>query len=213
MSVAPRYWGTWKGFVLKAIAFEGKLSWKEIQQSSGLDSYDLNQALSELFALDIISKTNDTYWIEDYELYKEYKNYCEKTGQKIPKKTGNIYRVIFESLAFRYRQVLDQLQNITNKKIEKIYVVGGGSRNGLLCQFTANVTNLPVDSGPAEASSIGNILMQAKAKKEIGSPQELRKIVRNSFEIRSFKPRAVPEWSNAYKTYLKYYEMQKNVVF
>jgi rhamnulokinase len=136
--------------------------------------------------------------------------YCKRTNQEIPNDIGAISRIIFEGLAFRYRQILDQIQDITDRRIEKIYIVGGGSKNSLLNQFTANITNLPVDSGPTEASAIGNILMQAVATKEIDSLRELRKIVRDSFEIRQFKSRDVSEWNDAYETYLNYYDLQRN---
>ena len=78
MSVVPRYWGSWKGFVLKAIAVDGARSWRDIQSSTGLSAEDLNQALSELFSLNILSKSGDSYWIEDYDLYREYKDYWEE---------------------------------------------------------------------------------------------------------------------------------------
>jgi len=75
--VKPRYWGSWKGLVLKAIASEGARTLRDIQASSELDSESLNQALSELFSINALSKTGDSYWIEDYALYREYKGYVE----------------------------------------------------------------------------------------------------------------------------------------
>lgn len=75
LSVAPRYWGSWKGKVLKAIAIEGLRTWQEIKEATGLESDELNMALSELFSVNKLSKSGDSYWIEDYELYKEYAEY------------------------------------------------------------------------------------------------------------------------------------------
>jgi len=139
--------------------------------------------------------------------------YCKETSQDIPTELGSISRTIFEGLAFRYHQVLEQLEDVSGKKIEKIYVIGGGSQNELLCQFTSNAANLPVDAGPSEATAIGNILMQAIATGEINTLQELREIVRISFEIRTFSPTNTSEWEKKYNNYLKFYDAQKEKLF
>ncbi|MHA1144216.1 MAG: rhamnulokinase [Candidatus Helarchaeota archaeon] len=130
-------------------------------------------------------------------------DHVEARNQKPPTEMGEVARMIFEGLAFRYREVLEQLQKFSPDRIEKIYIVGGGSKNELLCQFTANATGLPVDAGPAEATAIGNILMQAIATKQLKSFKEMRKIVRNSFEIKTYLPKNVSEWDEMYETHLK----------
>lgn len=137
--------------------------------------------------------------------------YCRSSGQEVPREIGDVSRGIFEGLAFRYRQTLEQLQNVSEKPIESIYIVGGGSRNSLLCQFTSNATGLPVNAGPSEATVTGNILMQAAAAGEIDSLKALRETVKNSFKIKSFKPERSSEWNEAYKKYLQYYERQRTV--
>lgn len=75
MSAAPRFFGSWKGMILKAIAVDGVRTWQEIQKESNLEYDDLNKALKELFDLKILSKSGEKYWVEDYELYKDYENY------------------------------------------------------------------------------------------------------------------------------------------
>jgi len=190
---------------------ECKRLWDEQRESQ--ISYDEILKLAEKAEpfTSFIFPDNNAF-LNPHNMIHAIQNYCKETKQDIPMEIDVISRIIFEGLAFRYRQILDKLQDISNKKIEKIYIVGGGSQNRLLCQFTANVTNLPVDSGPTEATAIGNILMQAAATKEINSLQELRKVVRNSFQIKSFTPRNLSEWEDAYKTYLKYYDAQKNII-
>ena len=153
---------------------------------------------------------NNEIFLNPENMIKIIQNYCKETGQDVPTEISSISRIIFEGLAFRYRQVLDQLLEFPDKKIEKIYIIGGGSQNELLCQFTSNATNLPVDAGPSEATTIGNILMQAVAAGQIESLEQLRRIVRNSFEIKSFKPENNSKWEEAYKLFLKYQEMQKD---
>jgi rhamnulokinase len=96
--------------------------------------------------------------------------------------------VILESLALRYRQVLESIERLTNKKIGVIHIVGGGSRNGLLNQLAADKTGRRVVAGPAEATAAGNALIQAMGAGDIGSLAELRAVVRQSFELEEFRP-------------------------
>ena len=111
-------------------------------------------------------------------------------------------RSIFESLAFRYRQTLEELQQITDKKIRRIHIIGGGSRNLPLCRFTADATGLPVVSGPAEATALGNIMVQAMARGRVRSLAEIRRILRNSFAFREFIPENCSEWESQYSRFL-----------
>ncbi len=114
--------------------------------------------------------------------------HCRETGQEIPEGVGSITRVILNSLAFRYKHVLETLESLTGKKINVIHIVGGGSRNTLLNQLAANVTGRRVIAGPAEATAAGNALTQALGAGEIHSLDELRAIVRQSFEVEEFRP-------------------------
>jgi rhamnulokinase len=124
--------------------------------------------------------------------------FCRRTKQAPPGTKGAIVRSLLESLALKYRFVIDQLRLVLGHPIEKIHVIGGGSRNALLCQLTADATGLPVVAGPAEATAIGNILVQAMALGHVASPAEMRAIIRESFEPRSYQPSGrVPDWEAA----------------
>ncbi len=125
-------------------------------------------------------------------------DYCRKTGQKPPGSRAALVRVLLESLALKYRFVIDQLRLVLGHSIEKIHVIGGGSRNGLLCQFTANATGLPVVAGPAEATAVGNILVQAMATGQVSSLAEMRAIIRGSFDLRTYEPADTEAWDAAY---------------
>jgi len=116
---------------------------------------------------------------------------CRKSGQLEPEDEGALVRCILESLALKYRQVLGSLETITGVRIKAIHIVGGGSRNALLNQFTADACQRPVIAGPVEATVIGNVLFQAKSSGEIRSVSEIRGIIRESFadEIQEFHPR------------------------
>ena len=98
---------------------------------------------------------------------------------------------------------MENLEKIIDSKLEIFHIIGGGSQNDLLNQFTANVLNLPVKAGPSEATAIGNILVQAKALGQIRDIAELREIVRKSFKIKEYLPQNSDKWAEAYKKYLK----------
>lgn len=123
--------------------------------------------------------------------------YCRETGQVVPKKPGPIIRCVLESLALLYRKTLLELESVTGRKIDKLYVVGGGTKNTLLNHFTANATQIPVIVGPPESTSIGNVLGQAIALGHVSSLEEGRKIVSESFKPQQLMPHAVA-WNEAY---------------
>ena len=129
---------------------------------------------------------------------------CRETGQSAPETPGSIVRTCLESLALRYRQVLESLESVTGSRIETIYIVGGGSKNALLNRFVAEATGRTVVAGPAEATAVGNLLVQALGAGEIEGLEGLRAVVRNSFELERIEaPGAAPEWDRAYEKYLK----------
>ena len=125
----------------------------------------------------------------------------EETGQRAPATPGALVRSILESLALKYRQVLETLAAIRGQEAAVVHIVGGGSNNSLLCQFTADATGLPVVAGPAEGTSIGNILVQAITAGAIGSFEEARAVVRRSFEPTCYTPRDREPWDRAYRQF------------
>ncbi len=118
------------------------------------------------------------------------KEYCKRTSQEVPADIPSTTRVILHSLAVRYKQVLESLESLTGRQLEIIHIIGGGSRNALLNQLTADVTGRTVIAGPAEATAAGNALTQALGTGHVGSLEELRAIIRNSFEVEEFRPTA-----------------------
>lgn len=135
------------------------------------------------------------------DMPKAIRRFCDKTGQDVPESHGEIVRCALESLAFKYRFVLEQLRHIYPHTIKTIHVIGGGAKNELLNQFTANATGLPVIAGPAEATAIGNIMVQALGSEYVGSLAEIRKIVRDSFELINYEPREIERWGQAYNRF------------
>ena len=127
--------------------------------------------------------------------------FCAATKQPVPDSDPAIIRCIFESLALKYRFVFSRLQELAPFAIEKLHVIGGGAKNVLLNQLTANSLNIPVIAGPSEATAIGNIMMQAKAMGAVESLQEMRKIIYNSVEIEKFVPQDREQWEKAYSQF------------
>ena len=130
-------------------------------------------------------------------------NYCQKTGQPVPQGYKSMARCIFESLAMRYRQVLDYLKDMAPFPIEKLHVIGGGSLNGYLMQMAANSIGMPVVTGPVEGTAIGNIMLQAKAAGLVGDMFEMRRIIADSIETKTYLPQDTEAWDKAYEKYLK----------
>ncbi|MFL6447702.1 MAG: rhamnulokinase family protein [Bryobacteraceae bacterium] len=116
------------------------------------------------------------------------RQFCVASGQEVPTDVGGITRVILQSLAERYRQVLELLERLGKKSIETIHIVGGGSQNSLLNQMVADRTGRRVVAGPAEATALGNALTQAMGTGQINSLEEMRAVVRGSFELHEFRP-------------------------
>jgi rhamnulokinase len=129
--------------------------------------------------------------------------FCAQTGQKGPGSPGEYVRGICESLALKYRMVLDEIRQIRSDPIRKIHVIGGGSKNRLLCQFTADATGLPVYAGPAEATSVGNIMIQAMSRGYVQSLAQMRDVIRSSFDVAVFEPSQSTEWQEAFGRFRK----------
>ena len=115
-------------------------------------------------------------------------DYCRRTGQEPPATHAEYARAILESLALRYRHVLESLEILSGRKIAVIHIVGGGSRNGVLNQFVADATGRRVVAGPAEATAIGNILVQAMGAGELQGLDDIRAVVRRSFHPETYEP-------------------------
>lgn len=128
-------------------------------------------------------------------------DYCEATGQIAPTSHTEFVRCIFESLSLKYKSVLGLLINLAPFDIEKLHVIGGGSKNQLLNQWTANAIGIPVMAGPSEATAIGNIMIQAKAAGCVDSLQEMRQIIRDSIQVDEYLPKNKSDWSNAYQKF------------
>lgn len=136
------------------------------------------------------------------DLPAKIKTYCEKTGQEVPETVGETVRCIYESLALKYRYALNQISKCTGKKFDSLNILGGGTKDGFLCEMTANSIDMPVTAGPVEATALGNIILQLKALGEIKSVSEGRKIIAKTENTKKYAPVHTPEWDEAYERYV-----------
>ena len=131
--------------------------------------------------------------------------YCEQTGQHVPENVGEIIRCIYDSLALKYRWVAEKLEEIIGRTYSTINVVGGGTKEKMLLQFTANATHKRVCAGPVEATALGNIAMQAIAAGEIGGLWEARSIIADSTDVNEYTPDTAEAaaWDDAYEKFCR----------
>ncbi len=144
---------------------------------------------------------NDDSFIYPADMPAALAEYCRRTGQPAPDSPGVTVRVALEGLALCYRWVLERLERLTGKRLQTIHIVGGGSQNGLLNQFTADACDRPVLAGPVEATAIGNVLTQAVGLGVLGSLADAREVVRRSFEVRAYEPRNPDAWRGPYERF------------
>ena len=132
--------------------------------------------------------------------------YCRRTEQPAPSGPPAYTRAILESLALKYRHVLDSLEELTGIRFEEIRIMGGGSRNRMLNQFTADATGRTVIAGPSEATALGNIAMQMLATGAVTSLAEARQVIARSFPVEKFEPSAADRWNAHYQRFRIYLE-------
>ena len=149
---------------------------------------DLARAAAEAPGFGPLVDPDDGRFLPPGDMPGRVAAFCRETGQAVPAGEGAVIRCLLESLALKYRWVLERLEEVLGRRLEPIHVVGGGIRNTLLCQLTADATGRPVVAGPAEATAIGNLLVQALGLGRIGSVGDIRAVVRASFEPRTFTP-------------------------
>ena len=146
---------------------------------------------------------DDASFANPQSMLRAIEAFCLRTEQPVPQNDTQIIRTIFESLALRYREVLEILEGMAPFAIDVLHIIGGGSKNRLLNQFTANAIGKRVVAGPSEATAYGNIMMQAVGAGAIGSLAEARAIIRASIETEEFVPQEREIWEAAYKRFIE----------
>lgn len=141
---------------------------------------------------------DDALFANPANMEQAIRTYCSDHCQPIPRTRGQMVRCIFESLALRYRQVLDNLRHLSPRPVEVLHVIGGGSRNDLLNQWTANAVGVPVITGPSEATAIGNVMIQALTGGAARDVASMRQLINRSIPLKTFYPQDMEVWDTAY---------------
>lgn len=142
------------------------------------------------------------------EMPAEIVKWCQARGRPVPCSEGEFVRTALESLALKYRMVLRWLEELSGAPIDVIHIVGGGSQNELLNQFTANSCGRPVVAGPIEATALGNVLIQARTSGALSTLGEMRSVVRASSDLKHYEPRDQSAWSAAYAQFCELLELR-----
>ena len=154
-------------------------------------------------AFQSIINPDDAMFANPVSMVEAIQSYCEQTGQHVPQGYAETCRCIFESLALRYRQVFSYLSEMASFPINVLHIIGGGSLNNDLNQFTSNSLGVEVLAGPQEGTALGNIMVQAKAAGEVKDLWDMRRVIANSLELKKFTPKDKEEWDVAYNKFLE----------
>lgn len=153
-------------------------------------------------AFQSIINPDDRMFANPPSMVEAIQAYCRETGQHVPEGYAGICRCIFESLALRYRQVFGYLKEMSSFPIDVLHIIGGGSLNDYLNQFTSNSTGVEVLAGPQEGTALGNIMIQAKAAGYVKDIWDMRRIIADSLSLKRFVPKDKELWDEAYERYL-----------
>jgi rhamnulokinase len=178
---------------------ECKREWEE--QGSAITYPELVAGAERAEAFRSLINPDDSRFYSPSGMVDKIQSYCRETGQQVPESDGEITRCILESLAYKYRHALEQMENLTSQRFDGLYMVGGGIQNELLLQFTANALGRSVWAGPIEASAIGNMLMQLVALGQFSNLQEARMLVAQSFALSTYNPSESEQWAEGYEIF------------
>lgn len=178
---------------------QSRLTWAEQGEAySYAELVDLARPAPPLISL---IDPNDAAFLPAGDHPRWVREQCAKRGQPVPETKGAILRAVLESLALKYRETLDTLQQLSGQNIDVIHIMGGGSQNELLNQMTADATGIPVAAGPVEATVLGNALVQLITLGEIKDLTQARQVVAESQQVQQYEPRQSAAWQDAYERF------------
>ncbi len=181
------------------IAQQCRATWR----AQGEDySYDeLARLAASAEPLRSLIEPDDPAFFPPGDMPARIREYCQRTGQPIPESVGQVMRTAYESLALKYRLVLERMTALSGRTYERLHIIGGGTKNRLLCQMTADALGCPVIAGPVEATALGNGIVQLIALGEIADLQQAREILSRSAETVTYEPKPSAAWEEAYQQF------------
>jgi len=201
--------GTWrlsKNIMGLWLVQECRREW--MRQGEELSFDVLTQAAAESEAFLSVVDPDDDMFLHPGDMPSRIQKFCADTNQPVPQTKGQIIRVALESVALKYRFVLERLEELSGKRLDPLHIIGGGTKNRLLNQFTADATKRTVVTGPVEATAIGNVLMQAIGLNHLSSLSDAREVVRASFDVEEYHPKSDAGWDEAYAKLLTILEFK-----
>lgn len=162
---------------------------------------ELTQAASEAEPFRSLIDVDDLSFLPPGDMPNRIRDFCRARGEPIPETVGQVMRTVYESLALKYRYILDSMAEVSGQPINRLHIIGGGSRNNLLNQMTADAIRRPVVAGPAEATALGNAIVQLIALGRIASVQQAREMLSRTAETRTFESHNDAAWERAYERY------------
>jgi rhamnulokinase len=173
------------------------------RRGKNYDYAQLTALAAETRPLRSLVNPDDRAFLKPDDMAAAIRDWCGRYGEPVPQTEGELVRCALESLAFKYRMVVEWLEELTGIRIETIHIVGGGCQNESLNQLTADACGRPVVAGPVEATVLGNLLVQARTAGELGTLADLREIVGASSSLTSFEPRDSARWNEAYPRFVE----------
>jgi rhamnulokinase len=181
------------------LAQQSRYTWRA--QGTDYDWDTLTRLATEAPPFRTLIDVDDPLFLAPGDMPARIREFCQRSGQPVPETPGQIMRTIYESLALKYRLTLDKLIGLTGRTVERVHVVGGGSRNALLCQMTADACKRAVVAGPVEATALGNAIVQFMTLGEFGSIREAREMLSRSGDLVRYEPKNVEAWEAAYERF------------
>lgn len=180
---------------------ESRRQWKK----EGMDySFaDLEKAALESESFKCFIDPDDPSFASPGNMPQRVKDYCKKTGQAVPETVGETMRCMYESLALKYRLVFEKIKRCVEKDYDTVNMIGGGTKDTLLCKMTACACNVKVVTGPVEATALGNVCIQLIAGKTIENISQARKMIAQCENLKTYEPADTDEWEKAYERFRK----------
>ncbi|MBI5957546.1 MAG: rhamnulokinase [Chloroflexi bacterium] len=176
-----------------------RVTWQAEGQSYSYDQLTHEAAQADPFRSYI--DPDDPAFLPPGDMPARVREICRRTGQPVPDTVGQIVRAVFESLALKYRFVLERLIALTGKPVDRLHIVGGGGRNALLCQMAANATGRQVIAGPFEATALGNGIVQLITLGALDNITQAREILSRTQDTITYDPQEVETWNEKYQQY------------
>ncbi len=175
---------------------EARREWE--QQGYSYSFPELVHMAEQAPAFTSLIDPDDELFLHAGDMKTRIRQYCRNTGQPLPETPGEIMRCVLESLALKYRYILELTEQVSGQRFNGLHMVGGGIQNRLLCQWTANSIQRPVWAGPAEASAIGNLAVQWMTQGKFTDIWEARRVIADSIAVEVYEPAESEAWEDAY---------------